>query len=126
MGSDTVDGLDPAAGRFLQRIPARTSEGFRIIPVDELVSAVAHREYVHLTTCDGERHTLPYALKDLHAKLDPDRFVRLSRNTLVNLDFVRQILAGRNGLLSISLSNGDRHGVSRRRSRELRRLLLHL
>jgi len=121
-----VDALDAGPGKFLQRIPARTDEGFRIIPVEELVSGVAHREYVHLTTSDGQRHVIVHALKALHAKLDPARFVRLSRNTFVNLDFVREVVRERNGALTVRLSNGDRLVASRRRGRELRRLLLRL
>lgn len=112
--------------RFLQRIPARTREGFRIIPIEELVSAVAHREYLHLTTSDGERHVILYALKDLQARLDPTRFIRLSRSTLVSLTFVRQVLPGRSGLLTVALSNGEHHDASRRRARELRHRLLQL
>ncbi|HEY7237451.1 MAG TPA: LytTR family DNA-binding domain-containing protein [Gemmatimonadaceae bacterium] len=111
---------------FLQRIPARTRDGFQIIPVEELVSAVAHREYLHLTTRDGDRHVMLYALKELQAKLNPTSFIRLSRNTLVNVAFVRHVVPGRGGLLTVALSNGDEHDVSRRRARDLRELLLRL
>jgi DNA-binding LytR/AlgR family response regulator len=113
-------------GRFLRRIPARTRDGVRLIPVEELVSAVANRWYLHLTTSAGERHTILYSLKDLESRLDPAQFIRLSRNTLVNVAFVRRIVPARNGLSTIELSNGETHGASRRQSRELREWLLRL
>jgi DNA-binding LytR/AlgR family response regulator len=115
-----------ASATFIERIPARTRDGFRIIPVEELVSAVSHREYVHLTTSGGERHIILYALKDLLSKLDPARFIRLSRGTLVNVAFVRRVVPARSGLLTVALSNGDEHTASRLRARELRQWLLRL
>ena len=112
--------------RFLQRIPVRTRDGFRIIPVEELVSAVARKEYLHLTTGDGERHVILYALKELHARLDPMRFIRVSRGALVNLAFVRQIVPGPGGQMTVALRNGEQFDASRRRARELRQRLLRL
>lgn len=112
--------------KFLRRIPARTRNGVRIIPVEELVSAVANRWYLHLTTSDGERHTILFVLKDLQARLDPASFIRLSRSTLVNIAFVKRVVPARNGLMTVELSNGDKHEASRRQSRALREWLLRL
>jgi two-component system LytT family response regulator len=111
---------------FLQRVPVRTRDGFRIIPVEELVSVVAHGEYMHLTTTDGERHVITYRLKDLEARLNPARFIRLSRSILVNIDFVRRVAPARSGLLTVALANGDEYRASRLRARELREWLLRL
>ena len=111
---------------FLRRIPARTRNGFRIIPVEELVSVVAHAEYMHLTTTDGERHIILYRLKDLEARLDPAQFIRLSRSILVNIDFVRSVAPSGSGLLTVALTNGDELHVSRLRARNLRGSLLRL
>jgi two-component system LytT family response regulator len=112
--------------RFLRRIPARTRDGVRLIPIEDLVSIVAHRWSLHLTTIDGEQHTILYVLKDLEAKLDPTTFIRLSRSTLVNVAFVRRVVPAKNGMLTIELNNGERHEASRRQSRALREWLLRL
>jgi two-component system LytT family response regulator len=111
---------------FIQRIPVRTEAGYRIIPVGELVSAVAHDEVVHLTTSTGERLTLVHPLTELEAKLDPSVFIRLSRRTLVNVNFVRQVTPRRSGSLTILLSTGDELPTSRIWGRALRRSLLSL
>jgi two-component system LytT family response regulator len=127
VGADISNGSSDVPPRqFLQRIPARTRDGVRIIPVEELVSAVADRWHVHLTTSDGERHTILYVLKDLQAKLDPACFIRLSRSTLVNIAFVRRIVPAKNGLLTVELSTGEKHEASRLQSRVLREWLLRL
>jgi two-component system LytT family response regulator len=117
---------DTLPKRFLRRIPARTRDGVRIIPVEELVSAVANRWYLHLTTSNGERYTILHVLKDLEAKLDPASFIRLSRNTLVNIGFVSRVVPNKNGVLTVELRSGETHEASRRQSRALREWLLHL
>ena len=39
----------------------------------------------------GKRHLLRETIKALEAKLDPNKFVRLHRSAIVNLDHVREI-----------------------------------
>ena len=114
------------AESFLRRIPVRTGDGFRIIRVEELVSVVARREYMHLTTTDGERHVILHTLKELQARLNPARFIRLSRSILVNIDYVRRVAPAPNGLLTVALATGDEYRASRLRTRELRESLLRL
>lgn len=107
-------------------MPVRTASGYRLIPIGELVSAVAHDEAVYLTTSGGERLTVAYPLTELEAKLDPAIFIRLSRSTLVNVNFVRKVIPLRSGLLTIELTTGDELAASRLRGRVLRRSLLNL
>jgi len=62
---------------FLDRIPVRRREEVLIVPVNQIASIVAEGELLHLTTVLGEQHTITYRLKDLEARLDPSRFLRL-------------------------------------------------
>ena len=39
----------------------------------------------------GERHTIAYRLKDLERRLDPARFIRLSRGILANVEQIAKI-----------------------------------
>jgi two-component system LytT family response regulator len=126
--SPGIAGQSPrsAAPEFLQRIPVRTAEGFKIISAEELVSVVAHGEYMHLAMMDGERHVICYRLKDLEARLNPATFIRISRGTLVNVDCILRVLPAPSGLLTVTLTNGDELKVSRQRARALKRWLLRL
>ena len=65
---------------------SRRRDDIVIVPVDQIAAIVADGEILHITTVALERHTIPYRLKDLEARLDPSRFVRLSRGTLVSVD----------------------------------------
>jgi two-component system LytT family response regulator len=58
-------------------------------------------------------------LNDLEERLDPRQFFRISRAAIVNLDAVRDVAPSGAGGGALSLKDGTRHEVSRRRFREL-------
>src|SRR5262249_50282550 len=73
---------------YLERIPVRQREEVLIVPVHQIASIVAEGEILNITTVQRERLTITYRLKDLERRLDPARFIRLGRGTLVNLDLI--------------------------------------
>jgi two-component system LytT family response regulator len=119
--------LEPALHPgFLERIPVRRKEDFTLVPVKHLATLTAQGELVHLTTLKGERHTITYRLKDLEARLDPTRFVRLGRGTLVALDLITKIHPLSGGVHVVTLATGQELQVSRIQSRLLRERFLRL
>ena len=110
----------------LERIPVRQKDEIHIVPVKDLTSVVAEGEILRLTTMNGEQHTITYRLKDLEARLDPERFVRLGRGTLVNVEVIRRVYTLPGGTFLVTLSTGEQHNVSRIQSRILREQLLRL
>lgn len=111
---------------ILERIPVRHHDEIVIVPVKEIASIVADGELLHLTTAQNESYTLSYRLKDLEARLDPARFVRLGRGTLANIEMMRKVSALPGGTYVVTLSNGQQLNVSRLQSRVLRDQLLRL
>ena len=111
---------------FLERIPVRDREGIMLLPVAEIVSVLADGELLHLTTAAGDRHTISYRLKDLEARLDPARFMRLSRGSLASISAIDRISPMPGGTYVVTLSNGQELSVSRVQSRILRDQLLKL
>jgi len=78
-------------GPFLERIPVRRRDEILIVQVAQIASIVAEGELLYLTTTKNERHAITYRLKDLEARLDPARFIRLGRGTLANVDLVVKV-----------------------------------
>jgi two-component system LytT family response regulator len=111
---------------FLDRIPVRRREEVLIVPVNQIASIVAEGELLHLTTVRGEHHTITYRLKDLEARLDPTRFLRLGRGTLANIDLIVKLSVMPGGTHVAILSTGERLQVSRLQSRILRERFLKL
>lgn len=115
-----------APTRYLRRIPVRKRDDIIIIPVDQIAAIVADGELLHLTLINGERFTITYRLKNLEARLDPAKFVRLSRGTIANVELIHRISPMPGGTYVVSLRNNIQLPVSRLRARVLREELLRL
>ena len=111
---------------YLRRIPVRRRDDIVIVPVDQVAAVVADGELLQITTVAHERHTITYRLKDLEARLDPARFVRLSRGAIVNVDLIQKISPMPGGTFVVTLKNNMQIPVSRLRARVLREELLRL
>lgn len=117
---------DAAQQSYLERIPIRRRDDILLLPVNQIASIVAEGELLHITTLHNERHTLSYRLKDLEARLDPAKYVRLGRGTIANLELITVITQMPGGTYTATLNNGQQLAVSRLQSRILREQLLRL
>ena len=111
---------------YLERIPVRRRDETMILPVRQISSIVADGELLHLTTTTGERFTISHRLHALEARLDPRRFVRLSRGTLAALDQIKKVTPMPGGTYQVQMGNAESLQVSRIQSRLLRETLLRL
>jgi two-component system LytT family response regulator len=133
-GAGDADRLRDAARDYEQaqalpplvRIPIRRRDDIVLLPVAQIASITADGELLHLVTVRGEKHTISYRLKDLEARLDPARFVRLERGALANIDAISKVSPMPGGTYLITLSNGQEIRASRLQSRILRDQLLRL
>jgi len=110
----------------LERIPVRQRNQIVILPVSQIASVVADGEILHITSGRGEGYIITYRLKDLEARLDPGRFVRLGRGALVNIDMIQRVTPMPGGTYRVTLANSQELPVSRFQSRVLRDRLLRL
>jgi two-component system LytT family response regulator len=111
---------------YLERIPVRRRDEILIVPVAQIASIVAEGELLCLTTIKNERHSITYRLKDLEARLDPSKFIRLGRGTVANIDLIVKVNAMPGGTHLAVLANGQKLQVSRLQSRVLREKFLKL
>jgi DNA-binding LytR/AlgR family response regulator len=112
--------------RFVERLPIRKGEDILMIPMDQVVSVVAEGELLHVTTVRNEKHVVSHRLKDLEARLDSSRFVRLSRGTLANTRLIARFSPMPGGTYVAVMANGQELSVSRAQARILRGTLLRL
>jgi two-component system LytT family response regulator len=111
---------------FLDRIPVRRRTEVVFLPIRHIASVVSEGELLHITTMAKERYTITHRLHLLESRLDPRRFVRLARGTLVNIDAIVKLSPMPGGTYEATLSNGQQLQVSRIQSRVLRETLLKL
>jgi DNA-binding LytR/AlgR family response regulator len=111
---------------FLERIPLKQRDEIFLLPVAEVASIVANGELLVITTLDNRSFTINYRLKDLEARLDGAKFVRLSRGILVNLEMIQKVSPMPGGLYEVELKNSQRLSSSRLQSRLFRTQYLKL
>ena len=97
----------------------------RIIPiaVDGIDRLEAEDDYVGVHS-GGKRYLVYLTMSEFEARLDPQRFVRIHRSHIVNLDKVAAFLPEDGGRLSIEMKDGTKLNASRTRARELRHLAI--
>lgn len=107
------------SGPYLRRLFAKT--GNRIVPivVDTIMRLEAADYYVEAVCPDGS-HLLDLTLGDLESRLDPDRFCRVHRSHIVNLDFVAEMRRYDVRRLTIRMTDGTEVVASRAGSKKLR------
>jgi DNA-binding LytR/AlgR family response regulator len=115
-----------ARRRYAERIPIRVRDEVLILPVRQIASVVAEGELLHVTTSANDKYTITHRLHALESRLDPRKFLRLGRGTLVNIDLVTRVSPMPGGTYVATLSNGQELNVSRIQSRVLRDTLLKL
>jgi two-component system LytT family response regulator len=108
--------------RPLTRLIVKDQDRAIFVGVEELDWIEAADYYVKLHT-RGRTHLVRQSLQSLEARLDPDRFFRVHRSTLVNLDRVKEVQALFHGDHVVILQDGTRLKLSRNRKEKLETLL---
>jgi len=115
-----------APKELLERIPVRVGDEILLIPVSEIASIIADGELLHITNKQNKKFVINYRLKDMEARLAPEKFLRLSRSALVNLEEIAKISPMPGGTFLVTLKNKQEIASSRSQSRMLREKLLKM
>ena len=102
----------PAASRFEQVINIRDQGQIFRVDVEDIERIDAAGDYMCIQTGDNTL-ILRETMKDLEKRLDPRRFQRVHRSTIVNLDQVKQVRPHTNGECFLVLDSGAEVKVSR-------------
>lgn len=106
------DDHEPAASRFEKMINIKDRGQIFRVDVDTIERIDAAGDYMCIYTGDNTL-ILRKTMKDLEKRLDPRRFQRVHRSTIVNLDLVRQVKPHTNGECFLILDSGANVKVSR-------------
>jgi len=108
-----ADGVEaPASNRFEKLINVKDRGQIFRVDVDTIERIDAAGDYMCIYTGDNTL-ILRETMKDLERRLDPRRFQRVHRSTIVNLDLVRQVKPHTNGECFLVLDSGAQVKVSR-------------
>ena len=110
--------LERAFGRlqtppaFLRRIAVPDGEGIRLLDLYEVAWIEAAGKYVRVHVPEGS-HLVREGIGTLESRLDPQRFARVSRSAIVNLDRVEEIQKWFHGQYLLLLACGAKIPTTR-------------
>ncbi|WP_294234116.1 LytTR family DNA-binding domain-containing protein [uncultured Sphingomonas sp.] len=110
--TDLNEGGEVAANRFEKLINIKDRGQIFRVDVDTIEMIEAAGDYMVINTGDNSL-VLRETMKDLEKRLDPRRFQRVHRSTIVNLDLVKQVKPHTNGECFLLLESGAQVKVSR-------------
>jgi len=110
------------AGRPLCRFLVKAAGRAYAVRVEDVESIEAADHYVELRTATAA-HLMREPLSAIEQRLDPLRFVRIHRSTIVNVDCVKELRAAFHGEFAVLLASGRRVQCSRTYAATLTRLL---
>ena len=91
----------------LGHLASRVGERVHLIPVDEVTHVFARERATYAATATAE-HMLDTPLVDLERRLDPAKFVRIHRSTLLNLDHLDEVQPWPGGRLLVRVKDPKR------------------
>jgi len=101
-----------APGAFPERLTVRTGTRYVVVPVADVDWIQAEDNYVRLHV-GAATHLMRETLAAMERTLDPRRFVRVHRSTIVNVDRVRSIESWGLGEFLLVLHDGAKLQTSR-------------
>jgi DNA-binding LytR/AlgR family response regulator len=107
-------------GTTLNKLAVHQKKKILLLPFSEILSICVEDTLVFANTAT-QRFLCDRSLGELERLLG-EGFFRISRQEIINLEHLREIVPWFSGAARIVLSNNSEHDVSRERTRQLRRL----
>lgn len=115
-------GLREPQTKYLERLAVKTSGRIRFIEIGEVDFFDSEGNYVRVHTAERS-YLLREALSTLEARLDPQRFLRIHRGTIVQLDRIQELEPLFKGEYVVILRGGTKVRSSRRYRAKLHEVL---
>ncbi len=108
---------------YLTKVVVKRGMKNTLIPVEDVLWFKSENHYTYVCTKEFE-YIYSEPLKDLTAKLNPNQFMQVHRNAIVNSQYIKDIIQGDN--MKLVLDNGAEVPVSRSNKKVIKeRILQH-
>jgi two-component system LytT family response regulator len=104
---------DAAPDRSLTRLAIKTAHRVTLVDTQDVAWIEAAGDYVRVHATTGV-HTARISLRELESRLDPSRFVRIHRTTIVAIPRIRELQPYFRGTYVVVLQDGTQLTMSRR------------
>jgi two-component system LytT family response regulator len=108
--------------RYVERLVIKNNGRVCFLEADEVHWIEAEGNYVRLHT-SNKSHLLREAIGSIEEQLDPKKFLRVHRSTIVRIDSIRELQPWFHGEYHIILHNGTKLTLSRNYREQLQQVL---
>jgi two-component system, LytTR family, response regulator len=105
-------GIPDSVSRYLDRIAIKTHGQVSMIPVSEIDWIESAGDYVYIHS-GPHKHIIRETMRSIERRIDPARFVRIHRSTIVNVDRIRSLKPNEHGDFEVHLQDGEKLKLSR-------------
>ncbi len=107
-----ISTYNPAPAVTIDRIPIKTDGKILLLPVEAITHISSANNYVEIHA-DSAKHLMRETLSALESQLDPNKFLRISRSSIVAINRIREIHPLFHGEHTLILSSGAKLTASR-------------
>jgi hypothetical protein len=108
----------------LERYLTRNGDEMVPVSVRDIATITGAQDYSEVQTFDGKRHLVRWSLGEFERRLDPDRFLRVHRSTIVNFDYVQRVEPAGGGRLLVHMGTSQPVQTSRSGTQLLRKFVV--
>jgi len=98
--------------KFLKRLTIKLTGRTILVPIDEIDWIETHGNYLKVYA-GRESHLIRGTMQSLETKLNPEKFVRVHRSAIVNVEKIKEMYPRSNGDQDLVLQNGQQLMLSR-------------
>lgn len=106
-----------------KKIVLSTAEKIHVVELDNIIRCESDNYYTHFYFQDGGHLLVSKTLKDVESLLQEGNFIRPHKSHLINIRFIQNFNRDEN---TISLKDGNRIPVSRRKKEKILEIINHL
>lgn len=116
-----ADSLRETKPEYPDRIASRLGDRLSFLDLARVTHFYAEDKLTY-AVLDGKSYCVDYAITELENKLDPKKFFRIHRSTVVNVDWIKEVASLPGGALNVRLKDGKQTDltVARDRAREFK------
>lgn len=105
---------------YESHIFVQKSEKLFSLPVDEILHLEASGDYTIITT-KNDQFVSSSGIGKLEEIMNPDKFIRVHRSTIVNINYLKEIERHFNGGMVVKMQSGKSFPVSRTYAKQIRK-----
>jgi tetratricopeptide (TPR) repeat protein len=109
--------------QYLDKLTVKNKERIFFLKTEEIFWIEATGDYAKLHAKGQKSYLIRERMNNLERKLDPSKFLRIHRSTIINTDFIKEISPLFKSESLIILTNGKEFKVSRNYQSNLQKLL---